>query len=156
MNGLEALEKDFTDEELFQPPAVIEEVQEFQLQDPSRLSFPPSLPIELAMREQPVKAICESYNITREHYEALCENKRFVKAIENAIGMLEKDGYTFRAKAGLQAENVIGTSYAMIQDPRTPANVRADLIKATVKWAGYEPKDTGTANANNFQININL
>jgi hypothetical protein len=155
MKGLEALEEDFADEELHQPPAVIDE-PEYKLQDPARLSFPPSLPIELAMREQPVRDICESYNITRDHYEALCENSRFVKAIESAISMLEKDGFTFRAKAGLQAENVISTSYGMIQDPRTPANVRADLIKATVKWAGYEPKDTGGAGGNNFQININL
>jgi hypothetical protein len=39
-----------------------------------------------------------------------------------------------------------------------PANVRADLIKSTVKWAGYEPKearDTGPAKPT-FMIQMNL
>ena len=153
MEGLAALENDFSDED-FQPPAVIEATG--VISDPSKMSFSPSLPVELAMREQPVKEICESYGVTREQYEALCDNPRFIKAVQDARAMLDKDGYTFRTKAGLQADSVIATSYAMIQNPTTPANVRADLIKATVKWAGYEPKDSSPVGGNNLQININL
>jgi hypothetical protein len=71
---------------------------------------------------------------------------------------LQKDGVSFRIKAKLQAEALLAKSWALIHSPDTPNTVKADLIKSTVRWAGYEPKQTDGAGAgtNAFQININL
>jgi hypothetical protein len=56
-------------------------------------------------------------------------------------------------KARLQAEEMLKTSWRMVQDKETPANVRADLIKATVRWAGLEPKPSeGGGGEAPFQI----
>lgn len=155
MAGLEALEDEFSDSvkaapvAVYVPPSV-------DRPDPATMTFLPSLPVELAMREQPVRVVCESYGVTREQYEALCDNPRFVKAVEDAHTMLEKEGYSFKFKAGLQAEHMLATSYEMVHNPMVPANVRADLIKATIKWAGLEPKESSNAGGTAFQININL
>jgi hypothetical protein len=127
--------------------------------DPSLLGFPPLLPIELAMRVAPVQEICAAYNISKDQFIELSQDPLFVKAYSDAKEALQKDGMSFRIKARLQAEELLKKSWAMIHSPETPTTVKADLLKATVRWAGLEPKaDTGTGGmaGNAFQININL
>jgi len=126
--------------------------------DPAYLGFPPMLPIELALRSYPVREICESYSITKDEFTKLAEDPLFIRAYAAAKEELQKDGMSFKLKAKVQAEELLKKSWAMIQSPHTPANIKADLIKATVRWAGYEPRPNdgpgGVGSA--FQININL
>jgi hypothetical protein len=126
--------------------------------DPSTLGFPPMLPIELALRVAPVREICEAYGINRDEFTALANDPLFIKAYATAKEELQKDGMSFRLKAKVQAEELLKKSWALIHSDHTPSNIKADLIKATVRWAGYEPKANdgpgGVGNA--FQININL
>ena len=126
--------------------------------DPSKLGFPPMLPIELALRVDTVPKICEAYEIARDEFEQIIENPVFVQAYKQAVEDLQKDGMSFRLKAKLQAEALLAKSWAIIHAPETPNTVKADLIKATIRWADYEPKNTqgGLAGGNAFQININL
>lgn len=126
--------------------------------DPALLGFPPMLPVELAMRIAPVKEICAAYGITKDEFIALTNDPVFVKAYDNARDELRKDGMSFRIKAKLQAEELLKKSWTMIHSDGVPSNIKADLIKSTVRWAGYEPKgDSGIAGVGNaFQININL
>ena len=124
--------------------------------DPSRVGFPAMLPIELAMRTGTVREICDAYNLTREDFAALIQDPTFAKAYAAAVEEVQKDGVSFRMKARMQAEELLAKSWAIIHSPETPSTVKADLIKSTVRWAGYEVK-TGEALAGNaFQININL
>jgi hypothetical protein len=126
-------------------------------EDPSELGFPPMLPIELAMKSAPVREICEAYGITKDELSRLTEDPIFVQAFRNAKEMLQKDGMSFRLKARMQAEELLKESWKLIKGAGTPTPVKADLIKATVRWAGYEPKGDGAAGVGNaFQININL
>lgn len=126
--------------------------------DPAELGFPPMLPIELAMRTAPVPEICAAYGIDKAGLEALIQNPVFAQAYKGAKEMLQKDGMSFRIKAKLQAEELLKKSWAMIHSDATPTAIKADLIKSTVRWAGYEPKGDGPAGGGNnaFQININL
>ena len=125
--------------------------------DPAELGFPPMLPIELALRVAPVREICEAYDISKEEFTALSEDPVFIRAYAAAKEELQKDGVSFRMKAKMQAEELLKKSWALIHSDHTPATIKADLIKATVRWAGYDAKDgvaggVGTA----FQINIHL
>lgn len=126
--------------------------------NPAFLGFPPMLPFELAMREDTVPNICKSYGIDREEFEALTDSPVFQKAFEDAKEGLRKEGMSFRIKARMQAEELLKQSWKMIYDESTPNAIRADLIKSTVRWAGYEPKgggENGGVNAG-FQIIVNL
>ena len=126
--------------------------------DPAQLGFPPMLPIELAMRTAPVPEICRAYGIDKEEFVTLTQNPLFVQAYKAAQEALQKDGMSFRIKAKIQAEELLKQSWKMIHSETTPTAVKADLIKSTVRWAGYEPKNdaAGGGLGNAFQININL
>lgn len=125
--------------------------------DPAELGFPPMLPIELAMRTAPVPEICAAYNIDRAEFLKLVDDPLFAQAYAGAQEMLRKDGMSFRIKARIQAEELLKKSWAIIHNDATPSAIKADLIKATVRWAGYEPKGDGPGGVGNaFQININL
>lgn len=123
--------------------------------DPSSLGFPVMLPVELALRDYPVREICEGYEIDRDAFERICKNPVFQKAYEDAVKMLQIEGMSYRLKARMQAEELLKTSWEMIHDKLTPAAVRADLIKHTAKVAGLEPKEqSGSGSATPLQINI--
>jgi hypothetical protein len=128
--------------------------------DPAALGFPPTLPIEVAMRIAPIKEICESYGLSRQDWEDLKCSPMFVQAVGLYREELKKEGMSFKLKARLQSEELLKQSWKLIHSSNddVPPNVKADLIKATVKWAGLEPRNSpdaasvGTA----LQININL
>jgi len=124
--------------------------------DPSLLGWPPALPIELAMGESSPREICESYNISKERFVEFTKNSVFQKAFADAREMLQKDGMAFKAKARMQAEALLPESWRLIHSLHTPANVKAKLIEATWRVAGFEPKETDRVMGSNLQININL
>lgn len=127
--------------------------------DPAGVGWPPTLPLEVAMKEMPVKDICKSYGLTKDDWERLKENAAFVAEVAGYIEALKKEGVSFKMKAKLQAEELLKSSWKLIHD-RTgdvPAQVKADLIKSTMRWAGYDAKENaGGGNANTLQIQINL
>ena len=59
-----------------------------------------------------------------------------------------------------EAEELLKTSWLLIHDPMTAPSVKADLIKHTVRWAGYEAPSvvdtSGNASAGGVRITINL
>lgn len=129
--------------------------------DPSELGFPPTLPLEVAMKQAPIKSICEAYGITREAWREIAVDPTFVATVQMWREELQKDGVSFKIKARLQAEELLKTSWNMIHGPDdvVPANVKADLIKFTIRAAGLDgSKDqaNGGGNTTAMQININL
>ena len=128
--------------------------------DPALLGYPATLPIEVALQTAPIKRICEAYGISREMWNQLRVHPQFVADVRAAHEELKKEGMSFRMKARLQSEELLKKSWQMIHEPfdRVPANVKADLIKFTVRAAGLEvDAKAGAAGAgNNLQININL
>lgn len=129
--------------------------------DPAALGYPPMLPVELALREKPVQAIVTAYGIDLPRWRELCADEVFKADLEARVIELKQDGMSFKLKARLQAEELLKTSWNLIHEISTPAAVKADLIKHTVRVAGLDAsRDQGlgssTAVGTALQININL
>lgn len=124
--------------------------------DPSQLGFPPMLPIELALRLDTPQKICQAYNITKDEFAAIAKHPVFIKSYQEAVEALKTDGVSFKMKARMQAEDYLATAYAMVKNANTSDAVRADLIKATTRWAGYDAKENAAAGGTGFNIQINL
>lgn len=130
--------------------------------DPAYLGYPPTLPIEVAMRTAPIKQICEAYGLDRDEWNALRVHPLFVADVQAAMETLKEDGMSFTVKARLQAEELLKTSWQMIQSTHTPPTVRADLIKFTIRAAGLDKSAEkvsqlppgGYAPQLNIQINL--
>lgn len=127
------------------------------LRNPAELGFPPMLPMELALKIDSPPNICAHYGITKEQFAGIIRHPVFIKQYQEAIEALKVEGMSFKIKARMQAEDYLTTAFAMIKSPGTSDAVRADLIKSTVRWAGYEAKavDAGAAGGG-FNIMINL
>lgn len=127
-----------------------------ETRNPAELGFPPMLPYELAMKTDTVKNICRAYGLSRGEFEALILHPVFIKAYQEATEALKIDGMSFRVKARLQAEAYLDTAFRMAQNPGTSDAVRADIIKNTVRWAGFDAKAVEAGGGNAFNILINL
>lgn len=134
------------------------------LADPATIGFPPTLPVELALHEQPIKEICESYGITKSEWDELRHSPVLIRAVQEYVDMLRIEGMSFRLKARLQSEELLKTSWNLIHSDSkdTPAAVKADLIKFTVRAAGLDASGTkgdGSlpgAGVTALQINLHL
>ena len=124
--------------------------------NPSQLGFPPMLPYELAMKVDSPRNICAAYGFTREQFELLINHPIFIKAYQEATEALKVEGMSFKVKARLQAEAYLDTAFSMAQNAGTSDAVRADIIKNTVRWAGYDAKAAEVGQGNSFNILINL
>lgn len=127
--------------------------------DPSELGYPPTLPVEVALQTAPEDDIREAYGFTRTQWNLLKHNDQFKSDVTAARAMLSEEGMSFKAKARLQAEELLKTSWSLIHDRSgdVPPSVKADLLKFTIKAAGLEasPKDSMQA-ITPLQINISL
>lgn len=126
--------------------------------DPARLGYPPTFPFEIALRTSSTRAICEAYNIDREDWELIRHDPAFLSDLDRAVKLVAEEGMSFKIKAKLQAEELLKTSWRMIHDITTPPQTRADLLKATMRWAEYDQppgKDIAIGGSRTgFAINI--
>ena len=167
MSDIDDLEQDFEDEDAEQEdrdifkalPTIFKPTGK----DPATIpSWPPTLPIEVALQSSSIKAICEGYGLTRGDWDRLRADANFVKDVQTAAEELKKDGMTFKFKARLQSEELLKTAWRMIHDEKgvVPATVRADLIKFTIRVAGLDASKEQGQNAGpggtalNIQINL--
>lgn len=134
----------------------LDDLEYLARRDPSELGYPPMLPVELALRIETPAKICAIYGITRDEFVTIVKHPVFVKAYQEAVESLKVSGMSFKLKAQMQAEGYLATAYAMIQDKNTADSVRADLLKSTVRWAGYDAKAAEANTGGNFSIQINL
>jgi hypothetical protein len=132
--------------------------------DPSRLGFPPTLPIEIALKTAPtIREIFESYGLTQTDYLRLKHDPAFKQALRDAVILVRQEGMSFKMKARLQAEELLATNWRLIHDRtgEVSAEVKAKLSMFTIKIAGYDPT-VGQANmvggggGSPMQINIIL
>jgi hypothetical protein len=137
-----------------------------QALDPAAtLGWPASLPLELAMAQQPVREICQAYGIDRYAYDRLKADPHFQKAILDAMELLQQDGMAFKLKARAQSEELLKTSWSLIHSPldEVSASVKASLIQMTIRCAGLDAsveqkaRAQATASANALTaLTINL
>lgn len=126
--------------------------------NPAEIGWPPTLPIEIALQTAPMDAIRETYGYSEEEWYRLRDDPIFLADLAAAIEMVSQEGMSFKLKARLQAEELLKTSWRLIHAPidEVPSSVKADLIKATARWAGYDNKDVAGGSGNNLNIQINL
>ena len=127
--------------------------------DPAGIGlYPATLPMEIALRESKVPEILAAYDISEEQWEEVRNNPGFISDLNAATEALKKEGVSFRAKAKLQAEGLLRTSWEMIHDTsgNVPAAVKYQLIALTLKAAGYSEDKTAGVQQTGLSININL
>lgn len=111
------------------------------LSAPSRIvSFPPTFPIDLVLRIKPIPDLCRSYDISREEWNRIRHDPLFIATLEQYAEDLQDPKKSFRMKARLQAEILLGTSWDLIHSSNAVVAppVKADLIRATWKAAGLD------------------
>lgn len=133
----------------------------FDTTDPTLLVYPPTFPVEIALRTAPLRVICENYDISHEAWMELRVHPVFQADLRAAQELLKQEGMGFVTKARLQAEELLTESWKMIHNTLTPPTVRADLIKFTIRAAGLDQsaKAQGAGSGgggNNLNIQINL
>lgn len=132
---------------------------EASARDPASIGYPPTLPIEVALKTATPRELQTEYGFSDEEWAALPSNPFFIADLKAAAEMVKKEGMSFKLKARLQAEELLKESWRLIhaRGDDVPSSVKADLIKSTMRWAGYDNKEAAAGTqANAFQININL
>jgi hypothetical protein len=129
--------------------------------DPASLGWPPTFAIEIAMRTMPVEEVCNVYGISAAEWGRIKKNPIFIKELSGAIKALKDEGMGFKMRCQMQANDMLMESYRMVmsKDTDIPPSVKADLIKFTIRAAGYDgslDKSGNTVSNGAFQININL
>lgn len=103
------------------------------------------------------ETIMEAYGFQAHQLEHIKHTPLFQAELKRVTKQLNEDGASFRLKAAIQAEAMLDTSWSIVHNAETPRHVAADLIKATVRWAGHDGGNAQAAAAGaGFSININL
>jgi hypothetical protein len=115
------------------------EAKEIQRGDPMGLvGWPATLPLEIALQESTPKEICSDYGITRSEWDAIRTNPHFINELGRAVEELRVDGTGFKMRVRMQATEMLKENFRLVHDPATPHAVKADLIKHTIRVAGYD------------------
>lgn len=141
------------------PPLRLYETGPALATDPSEMGWPPTMIIELALKVGSPKDICADHGISREQWEAIRHNPVFIAELGRTVEALRTDGMAFKARSQLQANELLKESWKLIHDVAVPANVRADLIKSTIRWSGLDASKDAALQAKTgagFSIQINL
>lgn len=132
--------------------------------DPTSLVWPPTLPIELALKTATPDEIRREYGYTPEEWEALPKNPVFMRDLAGACELVRQEGMSFKLKAKLIAEENLKVVWKMVHasDLSVPPAVKGKLIELTARWAGFDDRAVaagaggGPVQANTLNIAINL
>lgn len=138
-------------------------MRELNPPNPAKInSFPPTLPMEIAMRIAPAPTIFRAYGLDETDYLRITNDPVFLRTLETYVEELEDPKKSFQLKARLQSEKLLETSWDLIhgRPDVVPANVKKDLIISTWRMAGLDASKNVEAERGllqqALQININL
>lgn len=127
--------------------------------DPSKLAWPTTLPVELALKTATPQQLRVHYGYTEEEWDALRENSVFMAELVTACDLVKQEGMSFRMKAKMQSEALLETSWRLIHAPHSEvaAASKVKLMEATWRMAGFDTKDiAGAAGGSMLNIQINF
>lgn len=130
--------------------------------DPAALGYPASLAVEIALQEHTPKQLCKLYGIDEKTWDRIRADPLFQNDVSARMIELQSEGVSFKMKARLQAEGMLDENWRLVHHVDTPANVKADLIKHTVRMAGLDASKDQAAAAQGaaigaaLQINLHL
>lgn len=121
-----------------------------------RLAFDVALMLEGS--GEPLDAILRKNGLSTTDLLKLSVDPLYSKQVDAYRKEIRTNGITFKLKAQSQAEILLDTSFDLIHSPAVAPAVKADLIKATVKWAGMEGRaeSSDTSAGGGVKITINL
>lgn len=120
-------------------------------------AWPARLPFDLAMELDTAEETFARYEIAEADAVELLANADFVATIKFWREAVVKEGYSYKTKAKLIAEDLLETGYMLATDPGTSDSVRANMIQWFSKVAGYEPKkdsEGGGGQGPGFTLNL--
>lgn len=101
--------------------------------------------------------ILEAYNLQHHELQVIKKSAIFQQQLKRVSEQLEKDGGAFKMKAQAQAEALLIESFRLATDPDMDPKVRADMVKANVRWAGYDnPQGEGNGAAGGFAVHMHF
>jgi hypothetical protein len=136
----------------------------FEQKDPTSLVWPPTLPIELALKTATPAELQREYGYSDAEWAKLPTNPTFMRDLAGACELVRQEGMSFKLKAKLIAEENLKQLWKMIHSDNVnvPAAVKGKLIELTARWAGFDDRGSGDGggggpvNANTLNISINL
>lgn len=113
------------------------------------------LEVASGLREPAV--IAEEYGYSSEQWIFLKVHPPFVKAVEAKKDELKASGYTFRMKAAVCAEDLLGDVYAKAKGQESSFHTQLEALKFMARAAGLDaPVKEEAAAGPGFSITINL
>lgn len=127
--------------------------------DPTKVAWPNTLAIELALKTATPQELRVHYGFTDEEWTALRNTPAFIAELAEKVDLVKQEGMSFRLKCQLQSEALLETNWKLIHAPMSevPAATKQKLMEAIWRMAGYDTKDTAAAGGgSSFAIQINL
>lgn len=113
------------------------------------------LEVASGLREPAV--IAEEYGYSAEQWLFLKTHPPFVKAVDAKKDELKANGYTFRLKAAVAAEDLLGDVYLAAKDEDASFHTKLESLKFLARAAGLDaPATKETESGPGFSITINL
>lgn len=108
----------------------------------------------------PLQEVLDADLISLEFAELAFNDPLFVAKVKRYAKELLLNGFSFKEKARVIAEDGLLIAHRILHDNIVPANVRLKALENLVEWSDLSPKDIPqgglTANAPAFSINIML
>jgi len=127
---------------------------------PEFTSFP-SVPEEMinsiALGLEDDLIIVSRYGMAIEDYRELEKQPWFQLRVAQLRSDFEKNGITFKAKAGWMANDLLNKVYIQASSPDAPLSQVHDVLKTLIKASGLEPKEEkNSGSSTTFSIQIDL
>jgi hypothetical protein len=123
------------------------------------LDIPPQLVWECAAGLEDPVSIAQRFGFEGEKWERLAQWPPFISAVQTQRAEFERNGMTFRLKAGLMAEEMMGMMFKQAVSNDSTIMQKLSVFQALTDVAGLKaPKnDPGNTNtAPKFSITINI
>jgi len=134
------------------PPVVFRQ----QGQPKSTNIYDPRMILDLAIAVDDITVILPRYGLTEAEFNLLSETPVFRRELAMAMREARENGLPFANKAKYQAESYLEVLDELVYSAETPASVRLEAIRSTVKWARLEVEKGAESGSNAPQINVQI
>jgi hypothetical protein len=123
------------------------------------LDIPPQLIWECAAGLEDPAAIAQRFGFEGDKWERLAQWPPFISAVQTQRAEFERNGMTFRLKAGLMAEEMMAMMFKQAVSNDSTILQKLSVFQALTDVAGLKAPKNDTSNVNvapKFSITINL
>lgn len=104
----------------------------------------------------PLQDVLTAEFIPPEEFDRLLSDPLFIALVKKFERELTENGFSFKAKCAVMAEDLIRDKYRLIKDPDTPAASKVKAIENVVRWAGLEPATSKDAQETTAPFVLNI